>query len=719
MTKPIDISIIVTCHSEGVVLHKTLLSVYRSLSSLSSDIIYEIIVHADNPTQNTKDYLDRLPNKFSNIKVFTNSFKDPGASRNFCINISNGRYIALIDGDDLMSKNWLPNAYKELENHTYGEFIAHSAMTIEFGAINSIVQKYGEIDKVTDSLLNIWSARWNAVIFAPANILKKIGYPANRPGYGYEDWLISCDFISMNIHNIVIPETIIFVRRKQLDSVWNTQRSSMLLLPANNILSFDFIRSIDMPSSFVNENSKIKPTKKQIIKTCIKTLIQNTPIERYTRKILKIYRNLPQNKLPEWMMLEWKDIHSIEKAIFPTREIIGANGIYHSITPVHYKLGQAYKKLVDQTHFNKYDYILFVPWLISGGGDLFAINYANAICREKKDKRVLVIATMPNVNSTWQSKLDNDIDFITFGNIAGEMDYEHKNRLLEQFIENSGATHIHILNSILGYDFVKSHESYIKNTNKKIVVTSFSQSIDATGKTFGFSHTHVPLIYDLTNLITTDNQAVIDMWVSEYGFDANKIMLHNQPISLTSHKIKPHISDGIKIHVLWAARLAPEKLVQIVPKIGTLLEKSEITIDMYGTRDQGYNIDFLNNLPKNVTYCGSFNDFFSLPLQKYDIFLYTSLFDGMPNALLEASQAKLPIIASAVGGIPSFINEDNGILVSQINDPAAYAIAIEKLAEDPKLRSKIANNAYKKIRDNFSTEKYKKNIEKMLKRLNY
>lgn len=53
-------------------------------------------------------------------------------------------------------------------------------------------------------------------------------------------------------------------------------------------------------------------------------------------------------------------------------------------------------------------------------------------------------------------------------------------------------------------------------------------------------------------------------------------------------------------------------------------------------------------------------------LGKADIFVLTSLYEGMPLAVLEAMAAGLPIIATNVGGLKEIVT-DNGILVESMN----------------------------------------------------
>jgi glycosyltransferase involved in cell wall biosynthesis len=67
--------------------------------------------------------------------------------------------------------------------------------------------------------------------------------------------------------------------------------------------------------------------------------------------------------------------------------------------------------------------------------------------------------------------------------------------------------------------------------------------------------------------------------------------------------------------------------------------------------------------------------------------------EGVPTALLEAAAAGLPIVASAVGGIPEvLVHEKNALLVPP-GDPSALAHALTRLREDSALRRKLGRAA--------------------------
>jgi L-malate glycosyltransferase len=76
-----------------------------------------------------------------------------------------------------------------------------------------------------------------------------------------------------------------------------------------------------------------------------------------------------------------------------------------------------------------------------------------------------------------------------------------------------------------------------------------------------------------------------------------------------------------------------------------------------------------------------------------DIFVLPSHNEGLPVALMEATSASLPIVASEVGGIPQVITDGvHGLLVHP-GRPAELAAALERLASDPPLRLALGQEA--------------------------
>lgn len=84
-----------------------------------------------------------------------------------------------------------------------------------------------------------------------------------------------------------------------------------------------------------------------------------------------------------------------------------------------------------------------------------------------------------------------------------------------------------------------------------------------------------------------------------------------------------------------------------------------------------------------------------------DVFVLPSLTEGTPNCIVEAMAHGLPVIASAVGGIPDVVTKETGILVPA-GDHAALADAMRRLAEDSTLRRRMGQAGLERYKKLFS-----------------
>lgn len=100
-------------------------------------------------------------------------------------------------------------------------------------------------------------------------------------------------------------------------------------------------------------------------------------------------------------------------------------------------------------------------------------------------------------------------------------------------------------------------------------------------------------------------------------------------------------------------------------------------------------------------------------LRAADIFILASLWEGLPNAVLEAMATGLSVIATATGGVPELIrDEKEGVLVPP-KDPDALAAAIRRLVEDARLRQTLGGNARARAQNDFSLEEMTARTEKI------
>ena len=94
---------------------------------------------------------------------------------------------------------------------------------------------------------------------------------------------------------------------------------------------------------------------------------------------------------------------------------------------------------------------------------------------------------------------------------------------------------------------------------------------------------------------------------------------------------------------------------------------------------------------ERVSFLGSQTDIYPF-LQEADIFLLPSRYEGMPMTIIEAMGTGLPIVASAVGGVPDMMtNLESGMLVPC--EPELVAGAVCALLDSDELRQILGSNA--------------------------
>lgn len=109
-------------------------------------------------------------------------------------------------------------------------------------------------------------------------------------------------------------------------------------------------------------------------------------------------------------------------------------------------------------------------------------------------------------------------------------------------------------------------------------------------------------------------------------------------------------------------------------------------------------------LAAKVLLCGFRKDALQL-LKGFDVFVFPSLAEGLPLALLEAMASGLPVIASKAGGIPEVLDDGRcGILVPPGNSQTLAEAMQTMYSLSPGQRNKMGNDAQKRVEDAFTEE---------------
>jgi glycosyltransferase involved in cell wall biosynthesis len=79
--------------------------------------------------------------------------------------------------------------------------------------------------------------------------------------------------------------------------------------------------------------------------------------------------------------------------------------------------------------------------------------------------------------------------------------------------------------------------------------------------------------------------------------------------------------------------------------------------------------------------------------------------DGIPNVLVEAMAAGLPVVTTAVSGIPELVTDGENGLIVRPDDPAALADALARLHADPMLARRLAEAGRATVRERFDGDR--------------
>lgn len=711
--KKVDISIGITLHREGLLAHKTMMSIFRAIKPLiEKSIKYEILIHIDNGDELTLKYFDRYK-KDQKIQIFKNSFGDPGMSRNFLARKARGRYISLLDGDDLVSSNWLSESLSVLEKSNQ-EIIVHPEAILTFGINQPNVLTLQRDLKDQDSLILIGENMWCSVLVAKTETIIRNPYRNLKNGYGHEDYVFNIETIEKGIDHKVAKETLLFYRRSDESRLSVSNRLNNII-PYSDFFSFDKFKNLENKVK-VDIDKSIKAKGYRVYKSIRNNNFLNffiTPIAKLVLKILEKQKHPGFfKKVPEFVVNEWVKINSIETQLYPHKQLV--NGLQLYKPEDKFLIGKSFVEIAKEVKFIP-DYIFIVPWIVRGGADKVMFNMIKAFKENNPDWNITIITT-ENSNNPWAKNLPEYVNHIDFAKFSIGLNPEEKDILFARLITQLNCKKIHIINSGFAYRWLMGHKDLAKNQYKLTASIFASEYIPESNlkARFSFDDPFILDLYPVLDRVFTDNKNIIEESEQKNGFFNGFLKVQYQPVDQSNIR-KYEKPNNKKFRILWAGRVTKIKLVDVVKSIGEKLDSKNFQIDVFGEFSKDVDKSIFDGI-ETINYRGGFDDFSKLPVEKYNLYLYTSLTDGMPNTILEATVSGLPILASNDGGVSELIiDRKTGLLVDNLLDVDSYVKKIEEVAKNQSKLESYVKNAQKIIKDRHSWDGFVKDIKKDFK----
>ncbi|WP_240008191.1 glycosyltransferase [Pseudaquidulcibacter saccharophilus] len=687
-----DISLVLNVHREHLYIHRTLQSICEAVNFAKecNGITFELVVVLDNPNEQIISWSNNEQfGCFDSVEIITVSNGSLGLSRNSGIKITTGKYVCTCDADDLISFNMFSEFYLTAENHDK-DCVVYPEFLYSFGD-DYHLYKILDYTKVPSSTLVDYHPYISRIFvkgeYARANKYKDMNH---KKGFAYEDWWYSMEMKHKELDFIVSKNTVLYYR----------QRAGSLLKEANS----DSKRITDY-SDFLHPYNYRKVGKKD--EMLIKKSFSRRPTaddikdEYFNNDVIKIC-TLAANKIdPSIDFAKWRMSNAF-------------SNLYH-----YAKNSLFYLDASEFISSHSYSDIVILPYITTGGGEKYILNILNKLKELEIGDNFLFLCGEKFDTHLWQEKLPIGSDLIDLYKITNG-DAESIDLITLRLIQACGPqARIHLKTSEFAHRIIRKWGSLLEN-NKKIYYR-FSDPINTSdGEMWlnGYVFNTISENFDNIDLFISDHKEIINSDAKKLGFNSSKyVTIYNNCFIPKEQETKVKPDDYFRL--LWASRVSHEKRPELLLAIQNEINKLnlKIKIDAFGKFDPEYSNNIFDNLVA-AEYKGEYSDFYELDYSKYDAFIYTSAYDGLPNVVLEAMSCGMPVIVPDVGGLPETIkNGINGFLLfctgNNDADAEIYIELLKSIVSGKFNLSKIGKQARQTIIDRHSEKTFSNALQSL------
>lgn len=714
--QPVTLSVAVTAHSEGRLLRPTLRSIAAAIAPLSEmSISCELLILLDNPTPETLREaqhwtVDGRVSAPVRIEEFAHG--DAGASRNAAAQHARGEYLAFCDGDDLVTSNYL-SAALEMLTSSPGPLIVHPEVVLSFGARSAIwtIPPTESVDHLDLIRHNLWpsssvSRRDTYLTFPYAEL-------ALDSGLGPEDWLWNIETSIARIPHRPAPATMFFYRVREHGGVNNRHLSSVLP-------PFDIEALVEaMPMITHPTPEPVKPTARSRVRSAarrgyrialplIRVVTANMnqgAKERLYARARRAYRRVsPVPATPSRVVSALREASELEPAISWT-----ANGYLGLPQWDAYNDGYS-ALLVDMARQlrGRSRAIVAVPWVGIGGADLVSLNYAKGLqSTERYRGEVTILATyLPS--RTLTHLVPEGVNFVQIPEEWRRLTPDLQRRFLAQLLL---LVDPELVISVNCFDITNSLQLYSQALGASIRFHLTMFAFDRIGEGYPVN----PITDDSQRVyldrivgIITDNSVTQRIVGDMLALDDSRVEVHYQPaldpvpalrIGTRAYN-NSYFSAKNPFRVVWPHRLDKEKRPDALIEIARLLRESDLPVTLHVHGQQVLSEDgetLMKSLAAaGIQYHGPYSGgLAALPTEEYHALLLTSESEGLPLVLVQSMFLGLPVVASAVGGVPDIVKDHvTGLLAKDPDDAEGFVAGIRLLMESLDQRRAIIDEAY-------------------------
>lgn len=239
----------------------------------------------------------------------------------------------------------------------------------------------------------------------------------------------------------------------------------------------------------------------------------------------------------------------------------------------------------------------------------------------------------------------------------------HSPTVLARLLNALRPGHVLVVNSRVGLDMVASFGRGLSQF-ARLYCAYFSLGVDGLGAPYGVRYPRKTAPFAVS---LTDNDVMADALRRRYGavpgpgvrvLPPRAKKLAEDVFAERISARRARVASGPR-RWAWVSRIEEFKGTEILKALAHLRPDDEFHLfgPVQGKLDAlGLDID-------NITYRGVIDDLSSADFSAHDGFLFTSLFEGMPNVVLEMSQHAVPMVLADVGGLRGTFDDAAAVFV--------------------------------------------------------
>jgi glycosyltransferase involved in cell wall biosynthesis/Flp pilus assembly protein TadD len=423
-----------------------------------------------------------------------------------------------------------------------------------------------------------------------------------------------------------------------------------------------------------------------------------------------------------WFKIQGTDVRML---LAELREIEPAVGAFNDIAtwiaaPADNRVHVVQRQIRERLPANNYGTVICVPWIRAGGADLVATNLAAALRSLRPEQRVLILRT-DNPQFERPDWIPRDVDTIDVSDLLGSLPQSDSLRLLYTVLVGLAPQRVVNANSLACWKmFVAFGSRLAERTSLHAYL--FCWDLTPTGHRVGYPSEFYPTVAPRLTTTLTDTMLLKRELEKLYAPPAElreRLMVLPSPLmgplEVPTAAERGVASRGTRTRplILWAARLDRQKRFDLLVDVARLMP--EVDFQSWGEALLD-SAPGLHDLPPNLSMMGAMRWIAELPIGDSDGWLYTSAWEGMPTAIIELARFGMPVVASAVGGIPELIDDSTGWPVPGNADASAYVGAIKSLLAQPQERIARSRRLQERVARDHSAGRHTALLEALLKR---